>query len=85
MTTPPDFGGTEFEEGRQEDLGVKAPWHEHDPDPAGLAELEEDPHDDNELQAPGQTCGRCGKQIQPGEDVRERPDGTWVHDVCPLV
>jgi hypothetical protein len=79
MTTPPDFGGTEIEEGRQEEFGIR-PGEHHAPD---LAELEADPYDDNEARAPGETCARCGNEIAPGEDVRRRADGTWVHEVCP--
>jgi hypothetical protein len=78
MTTPPDFGGTEIEEGRQEEFGIAAEQHQLGPDP-----LTADPHDDNEAHASGQTCARCGNEIQPGDDARRRADGTWVHEVCP--
>jgi hypothetical protein len=79
MSTPPDFGGTEIEEGLEEDFGVQ-PEHHGDSD---LAAMEAEPHDDNEAQAPGQTCARCGQQIEPGQEVRRRADGHWVHEVCP--
>ena len=81
MTTPPDFGGTEIEEGRLEEFGI--PPEEQ----AGSAQddLAADPHDDNEARAPGSTCARCGREIQPGEDVRRRADGRWMHEVCPEV
>jgi hypothetical protein len=79
MTTPPDFGGTEIEEGLQEDLGVIPDKHEGTrPD-----DLVADPHEDNEAHAPGERCARCGREIQPAEDVRRRADGRWVHEVCP--
>ena len=81
MTTPPDFGGLEIEEGVQEDLGVPAEKHrdhqERDRDRDGLAS------DDNEAHAPGQVCARCGAVIASGQDVRHRADGRWVHEVCP--
>jgi hypothetical protein len=49
-----------------------------------LGALEADPHDENELKAaPAQICARCGRPIQPGDEVRRRADGTWVHEVCP--
>jgi hypothetical protein len=80
MTTPPDYGGHEIEEGLLEDLG-------------GPAEKYPVPHDDqpgsdfsdNELHAAGQVCARCGAVIQPGEDTRLRADHKWVHEVCPIV
>jgi hypothetical protein len=79
MTTPPDFGGLEFEEGLQEDLGVPAEKHRSlgDQDSGGLAD------DDNEEHAPDQVCARCGTVITSGQDVRHRADGRWVHEVCP--
>jgi PAS domain-containing protein len=81
MTTPPDFGGSEIEEGLQEDLFGIAP-EEHEG--AGRDDLLADPHDENELRAaPAQSCARCGRPIVPGDEVRRRADGTWVHEVCP--
>jgi hypothetical protein len=38
----------------------------------------------NELHAGGQTCARCGRAIQPGEDVRRTLSGAYQHDFCPL-
>jgi hypothetical protein len=78
MTTPPDFGGREFEKGLQEDLGLRPAEQEaeDDPDLAPLA--------DNEAHAPGRKCARCGREIQAGEDVRRRADGQWVHEECPV-
>ena len=79
MTTPPDFGGHEIEEGLLEDLG-------------GPQEKYAVPHDDdapsewdsNELHAAGQVCARCGAAFQPGQDARHRADGRWMHEICPL-
>ena len=81
MNVPPDFGGTEIEEGVIEDLGVPRP------EQRSLAENEEFelPRDDNEAHAPGQVCGLCGAVITAGQNVRHRIDGSWVHDVCPPV
>jgi hypothetical protein len=80
MTTPPDFGGLEIEEGIEEDLGAKPSVH----GPAESDELDPDEEEDNELHAPGATCARCGGEIEPGQDVRRRADGTWVHEFCPV-
>ena len=38
----------------------------------------------NELHAGGRTCARCGREIQPGEDVRRTLSGAYQHDFCPL-
>jgi hypothetical protein len=79
MTTPPDFGGEAIEEGVQEDLGGPSVDHagvsHHDADSALLS--------DNEAHAPGETCEICGAPITPGQDVRRRADGRWMHEVCP--
>ena len=76
MTTPPDFGGREIEEGLLEDLGGpeedRAVSHQDGP---GLG--------DNEAHAPGKVCARCGQVITAGQDVRRRADGGWMHEVCP--
>jgi len=37
----------------------------------------------NELHASGQTCARCGRKFQPGEDVRRTVSGAYQHDFCP--
>lgn len=78
MTTPPDFGGTEIEKGRQEEFGI-AP-EEHQPGPE---DFPAEPLVDNEAHAPGEICARCGNEIQPGDDARRRADGKWVHEICP--
>ncbi len=79
MTTPPDFGGREIEEGMQEDLGVPREEHQavghHDEDSALW--------NDNEAHAPGKVCALCGAVIRVGQDVRRRADGKWMHEVCP--
>jgi hypothetical protein len=79
MTTPPDFGGHEIEEGLLEDLGGPqekyAVPHDDDSEPEW---------DDNELHAAGRVCARCGAVIQPGQDARHRADGRWAHEICPL-
>jgi hypothetical protein len=77
VTTPPDFGGREIEEGVVEDLGGPA-------EAATVSHQDEDlDWEDNELHASGQLCARCGAAITPGQDVRRRADGQWVHEVCP--
>jgi hypothetical protein len=78
VTTPPDYGGHEIEEGLLEDLGGP---HEKHP----VSHEDEAPDfSDNELHAAGRVCARCGAAIQPGEDVRLRADRQWVHEICPL-
>jgi len=37
----------------------------------------------NEARAAGRHCGRCGRPLAPGQDVRRRASGTWVHENCP--
>jgi hypothetical protein len=39
--------------------------------------------DGNAARAAGRCCGRCGQPIAPGQDVRRRVNGTWVHESCP--
>jgi hypothetical protein len=78
VTTPPDFGGREIEEGAEEDLGAPAEDY-----PVSHQDDVLDDWDDNELRAPGKVCVRCGADITPGQDVRRRADGRWVHEVCP--
>jgi hypothetical protein len=80
MTTPPDFGGREIEEGLLEDLGGPRPEHAVDHHDEAGAEV-----DDNEAQAAGMICGRCGAVIAAGQGARRRADGEWVHDVCPVM
>jgi hypothetical protein len=79
MTTPPDFGGREIEEGLQEDLGASLEDVPAAPRGAGG----DDQWEDNEAHAAGKVCERCGAVIAPGEDARRRPGGRWVHEICP--
>jgi hypothetical protein len=84
MTTPPDFGGREIEEGLFEDLGGTREEYAQEHAQAndgtdGYA------GDDNEAHHAGAVCGRCGAVVAAGQDVRRRADGQWVHEVCPVV
>jgi len=78
VTVPPDFGGRALEEDLPEDLG--APPEEH----SAPEDQEEGEWSSNELRAAGQVCARCGAVIQPGQDVRLRADGRWMHEICPV-
>jgi hypothetical protein len=78
VTIPPDFGGQEMEEGLQEDLGAPP-----EPRAAGHHDDESARWGDNEAHAPGSVCELCGAVITPGQDVRRRADGHWMHEVCP--
>ena len=73
MTTPPDYGGHEIEEGLLEDLG--GPHENH---PVSRQDEPETDFSDNELHAAGQTCPRCGTAIHPGQYVRLRANGHGV-------
>jgi len=75
MTTPPDFGGLEIENGVEEDLGGPREVYQTDEGSA--------PSSDNEAHAGGQVCELCGAVITPGQNVRRRADGQWMHEVCP--
>ena len=79
MTVPPGIGGRETEEDLMEDLGGPHAEHTmpHD-DEAGSV------WGDNEAHAAGTVCARCGAVITPGQEVRHRADGQWVHEICPL-
>jgi hypothetical protein len=80
VTTPPDFGGREIEEGLVEDLG--APREHHAGPHEGAASSS---WDDNEAHAAGMVCVRCGRVIAASEDARRRADGRWMHEACPVV
>jgi hypothetical protein len=41
-------------------------------------------YDDNDATAPGKVCALCGSLITAGEQARLRPDGTWIHESCPI-
>jgi hypothetical protein len=38
----------------------------------------------HELHAAGRKCVRCGRVIQPGEDVRRTASGAYEHELCPV-
>jgi hypothetical protein len=42
----------------------------------------DDELESNELHASGRTCARCGRTIQPEEDVRRTASGAYQHDFC---
>jgi hypothetical protein len=79
MTTPPDYGGREIEEGLEEDLGVPREEIETERHP-GQASPRSGGH---EAHAPGNACERCGDVITSGQDARRLPNGKWVHEACP--
>ena len=88
MTTPPNFGDGPSERDWTKTLGAPPPEHSK----AAELDHERDEEDrgaytsvwgSNEAHAPGQLCARCGVLISPGQDVRRRADGTWVHEICP--
>ncbi len=79
MTTPPDFGGREIEEGMLEDLG--GPREEH---VVGHEDEDSSAWSSNEAHASGRVCEVCGAVITSGQEVRRRADGQWMHEVCPL-
>ena len=84
MTTPPDFGGREIEEGLFEDLGgTREEYVEEHTQTHDYTDGYEG--DDNEAHHAGAVCGRCGAVVTAGQDVRRRADGQWVHEVCPVV
>jgi hypothetical protein len=62
-----------------EDLGgtrlEHTPVHQDENDPTWS---------DNEAHAPGKVCVPCGAVIMPGQDVRRRADGQWMHEICPV-
>jgi hypothetical protein len=86
MTITPEYGEEERMKQQAEALrprhqGVaEDEIHEHEREEAELDYLEPE---DNEAHAPGQVCERCGAVITAGQDARRRPDGHWVHEVCP--
>ena len=87
MTIPPEYS----EEDRlRQQSGQEVPEErldtperevrEHDREDREVEYL--DP-EDNEAHAPGQACARCGTVVTASQDARRRPDGRWVHEVCP--
>jgi hypothetical protein len=91
MSVRPDFGPGYGEEKWESET---VPPQDREDEDTGEREIEEhdreeqeleylDP-EDNEAHAPGQVCARCGTVITAGQDARLRPDGHWIHEVCPL-
>lgn len=89
MTVPPEYDEEERLRERSVAEGVLPAEHkdelereieEHDREDREVDYL--DP-EDNEAHAPGQVCERCGTIITASQDARRRPDGHWVHEVCP--
>jgi hypothetical protein len=78
VTTPPDFGGHEIEEGLLEDLG--GPQENY---PVSHQDEAGTDFSDNELHAAGQTCPRCGTVIQPGQDVRRHANASGYTRLAP--
>jgi hypothetical protein len=78
MTITPEYG--EEERMKQQSAGPL----QRDSRGVAAGEVEDLEPEDNEAHAPGQVCGRCGTVIIAGQDVRRRPDGHWVHEVCPV-
>ena len=73
---------TELEEEQRELYDGERELYEHE---AGEREVDRLDPENNELHAPGQVCERCGTVINATQDVRLRPDGHWVHEVCPVL
>ena len=40
--------------------------------------------EDNAAHAPGKMCVRCRQAIAAGQDARLLPDGSWIHEACPV-
>ena len=94
MSLTPEFGDeerlrqqTEYLEEQSEDV---LPSDLDDAPDREVAELEREDREPafldaeaNEAHAPGQVCARCGAVITEGQDARLRPDGRWMHEVCP--
>lgn len=36
----------------------------------------------NELHASGRTCARCGRALQPDDEVRRTASGAYQHEFC---
>jgi hypothetical protein len=88
MTMTPEYG----EEERMRLLRERPPGQ---PDREHVAEREIEEHDredreaeeldpeSNEAHAAGQICARCSEVITASQDALLRPDGRWMHEVCP--
>jgi hypothetical protein len=93
MTMPPEYSEEERmrqqSELRERSEGVlpadreDTPEHEIEERDREEQEVEYLDPEANEAHAPGQVCARCGKVITASQDARRRPDGHWIHEVCP--
>ena len=92
MTMPPEYSEEERmrqqSELMQRSEGVlpdreDTPEHEIEERDREEREVEYLDPEDNEAHAPGQVCARCGRVITANQDARRRPDGQWIHEVCP--
>jgi len=72
---------TKLDEEQGELFGGERELYEHE---AAEREVNYLNPEDNELHAPGQVCERCGSGIVAMQEARRRPDGHWVHEVCPV-
>jgi hypothetical protein len=89
MTMTPEYGEEERMQLQRERERDPQPDRDH------VAEREIEEHDredreatlldpeSNEAHATGQICARCGEVITASQDARLRPDGRWMHEVCP--
>jgi len=95
MTIQPEYGEEERMRQQSEDLWQQSegvlPQDREDSPEGEIAEREREDRElqyldpeANEAHAPGQVCARCGTVITASQDVRRRPDGRWVHEVCPV-
>jgi hypothetical protein len=91
MTNRPEFG-PDYGHELWEEPDDRVPGEHMSAAEFELKDLEEeawevehlDP-EDNELHVRGQTCERCGSAISATQEARLRPDGHWVHEVCPPI
>jgi hypothetical protein len=78
MTIRPD-SGPEYGEEERESQGVLPEETENLYGDVGTDPIIAD----HEAHAPGQVCERCGSVITANHGARRRPDGRWIHEVCP--
>jgi hypothetical protein len=80
MTTAPDFGGREIEEGLLEDLG--SPRQEHavnhqDEAGSGVTTTRRTPR--------AWSAHGAARSSRPARMCGAGADGEWVHDICPVL
>jgi hypothetical protein len=87
----PDANEPSTEEAIQQERnlvrGYDRGLRDDDSDGAVAARLEHEQrlnYDDNDATAPGKVCGLCGSVITAGQQARLRPDGSWIHEACPI-